>query len=67
MVKNKFKGKLAEAGYSQKSLAAAIGMSENTLSAKVNGKVPFNTVEIEQICDKLHIHDGVEKASIFLG
>ena len=42
-------------------------MSKNTLNSKVNGKIPFNTVEIERICEKLGIHDGAEKASIFLG
>jgi len=63
---NKLKGKIAEAGFSQRSLAEALGMSKNTLNAKVNGKVPFNTVEIELICKALRIHDVTEKATIFL-
>ena len=63
---NKLKGKIVEAGYSQRSLAAVLGMSKNTLNAKVNGKVPFNTVEIEKICEKLGIRDCAEKAAIFL-
>lgn len=67
MAVNKLKGKIAEAGYSQRSLAAALGMSKNTLNSKVNGKIPFNTVEIELICEKLDIHDVAEKAAIFLG
>ena len=67
MANNKLKGKIAEAGYSQRSLASELGMSKNTLNAKVNGKVPFNTVEIERLCAKLGIHDGAEKAAIFLG
>ena len=66
MATNKLKGKIAEAGFSQRSLALELGMSKNTLNSKVNGKIPFNTVEIERICDKLGIHDGAEKASIFL-
>jgi transcriptional regulator with XRE-family HTH domain len=66
MAVNKLKGKIAEAGFSQRSLAEALGMSKNTLNAKVNGKVPFNTVEIEQICKVLGIHDVTEKATIFL-
>ena len=66
MSNNKLKGKIAEAGYSQRSLAAELGMSKNTLNAKVNGKIPFNTVEIERLCDKLEIYDGAEKAAIFL-
>ena len=67
MSMNKLKGKIVEAGYSQRSLALELGMSKNTLNSKVNGKIPFNTVEIEHICEKLGIHDGAEKASIFLG
>ena len=47
MAVNKLKGKIAEAGYSQRSLAAELGMSKNTLNSKVNGKIPFNTDEIE--------------------
>ena len=66
MSKNKLKGKIAEAGYSQRSLATKLGMSKNTLNSKVNGKIPFNTNEIEKICEVLGIHDGAEKASIFL-
>ncbi|MBU5453343.1 helix-turn-helix domain-containing protein [Pseudoflavonifractor sp. MSJ-30] len=66
MTGNKLKGKIAEAGYSQRSLAEALGMSKNTLNSKVNGKIPFNTVEIQQICARLGIHDLQEKASIFL-
>ena len=41
-------------------------MSKNTLNSKVNGKIPFNTDEIERICTSLSIVDPVEKASIFL-
>lgn len=66
MASNKLKGKIVEAGYSQRSLALELGMSKNTLNAKVNGKVPFNTIEIERICEKLGIRDVAEKAAIFL-
>lgn len=66
MATNKLKGKIAEAGYSQRSLAKELGMSKNTLNSKVNGKIPFNTLEIERLCEKLRIYDGAEKAAIFL-
>lgn len=66
MAVNKLKGKIAEAGFSQRTLAEALGMSKNTLNAKVNGKVPFNTVEIELICKVLDIRDITEKVAIFL-
>lgn len=66
MLSNKLKGRIVEAGYSQRSLAKELGMSKNTLNAKVNGKIPFNTVEIQKICDKLGIYDTNDKANIFL-
>ncbi len=66
MLRNKLKGKIVEAGYTQRSLAKEVGMSKNTLNSKVNGKVPFNTDEIERICASLSIVDPVEKAAIFL-
>lgn len=66
MSNNKLKGKIAEAGFSQRSLAKEIGMSKNSLNSKINGKTPFNTTEIQRICEKLGITDLSEKASIFL-
>lgn len=63
---NKLRGRIAEAGYTQRKLAAAAKMSENSLSDKLNEKRPFNTDEILVICDLLHITDPVEKAQIFL-
>lgn len=63
---NKLKGKIAEAGFTQRSLAKALGMSKNTLNSKVNGKTPFNTLEIQKICALLHIQENAEKADIFL-
>lgn len=71
MLTNELKGKIVAAGYSQKTLAEAMTeagnrISENTLSKKVNGRVPFDTVEIECICNLIGIHDNSEKAYIFL-
>lgn len=66
MANNKLKGKIAEKGYTQRALAEKLGMSKNTLSAKINRKVPFNTVEVAKICEILDIRDGAEKAAIFL-
>ena len=59
-------GKIAGAGYNQKTLAAAIGMSENALSLKMTGKSVFNTEQIDRICQVLNINDNSEKADIFL-
>ena len=51
---NVFLGLMKIAGYSQKSLAKEIGMSENTMSLKVNNKAVFN------------ISDDAQKTNIFL-
>lgn len=62
----KLAGCIAAAGYSKTRLAREMGMSKNTLCDKANGKRPFNTVEIERVCEKLGITSSVEKAEIFL-
>ena len=71
MLTNELKGKIIAAGYSQKTLAEAMTdagnkISENTLSKKVNGRVPFDTDEVRCICGLLGIIDNDEKAHIFL-
>lgn len=64
--KRKFLGKIAEAGYSQRSLAKEIGVSKNTINQKVNGRGCFDTEQIDKICCALGITSGREKAEIFL-
>ena len=59
-------GSIVRAGMTQKELASRIGMSKNTMNAKINGRAPFNTNEIDSICDELSITSNVEKALIFL-
>lgn len=66
MNKLKLLGKMTEMGYTQKNMAAAIQMSENTFSSRINGKSAFDTREISKICDLLHIDSDVEKSKIFL-
>lgn len=63
---NKFRAKMVENGYTQKSLAAASGMSETTLGAKINGKAFFDTREVDTLCDLMHIDEPAEKCDIFL-
>lgn len=67
MEPNKLKAKIVEMGFSQTSLAPRVGMSKNTLNAKVNGRIPFNTDEIKRVCAVLNIVDNAEKSIIFLG
>lgn len=58
--------KILGAGYTQKSLAMAVGMSKNALNAKINGKSEFTLGEINRICEKLKIVDPLDKVQIFL-
>ena len=66
MNSKKLRARMVEAGYTQKTLAQAIGKSENTLSSKMKGRIPFTTDEVLTICDCLKITDNSEKAQIFL-
>ena len=64
--KNLLLRRMKEAGYTQKRLAETIGISQTTMSLKVNGVTPFNTREAREICGKLGIARGSEKAAVFL-
>lgn len=64
--KNLFRSYCAKAGLSQAAVAARAKMSENTLSAKVCGHVPFNTRDINVLCKILNITNLADKAAIFL-
>ena len=64
--RNLFRGAIARAGMTQESLAAAIGITGNTLSAKILGRSCFDTDEIDKICEVLSIVDNDEKVNIFL-
>ena len=66
VAKNKLAGAIASKGLTQKKLAEMIGVSKNTISAKMNNKSSFDTDEIERICRVLGIKDVMEKANIFL-
>lgn len=62
----KLLGRMVERGYSQKSLAKAIGISDNTMTSRIKLRSSFNTDEIDNICDVLGITDNSEKVEIFL-
>lgn len=53
-------------GITQKKLAEELGLTENTVSLKVNNKVSVTTEEAAKICDLLNIYDLEERAKIFL-
>lgn len=64
--KNLLRAAIARAGYTQERLAENIGISSNTLSARMNGGSCFDTDEIDKICAALRIDNNDEKADIFL-
>ncbi len=57
---NLLRGKIAESGMTQSELAKAIGISENSLSRKMQGKRDFRLVEVVEICDVLNIENPKE-------
>lgn len=52
---NKLRGKIVEVYGSQQKFAEALGLSENSLSKKLNGKTQFRQADIQQWCSLLHI------------
>lgn len=60
------KGKIVMSGYTQKMISRMIGISEHTLSKKINNRATFNTEEVEMLCDLLGITRNEEKIRIFL-
>lgn len=51
----KLLGRIKECGFTQRTLAKAIGISNSTLSAKLNNKNAFTATEIAAICRLLDI------------
>lgn len=63
---NKLKGAIMSAGFNQRTLAKALGMSKNTVNAKINGKSRITMDEVDMICEVLSITDIKDKTEIFL-
>lgn len=68
---NKLKSHMVLAGYTQKTLVAKLRdkgfpMTENTFSAKMNGKSQFYVEDAQAICEILGIEKSEDKAAIFL-
>jgi transcriptional regulator with XRE-family HTH domain len=66
MQANLLRSQMALKGVTQVELAQACGITENTLSNKINGKTSFRSEEIVTICETLGIEDPKLKADIFL-
>ena len=52
---SKLLGRIRECGFTQESLAKAIGKNKSTISTKLNGRFPFTAKEIDDICKVLNI------------
>lgn len=61
----KLKGKIIEKDKTQKWLAEKMGISENTMSQKINGRTAFTVPEIYEIGKLLNLTNE-EKIAIFL-
>ncbi len=62
---NLLRGKIAEAGMTQRDLAEKLSVSVNTMTAKMNGRSCFSLNEAVRICDVLNITDDADKIRIF--
>lgn len=57
--------KIYESGKTKTHLAKKAGISLTTLRNKINNEYPFNSDEMEVLCDELDIKRLTEKESIF--
>ncbi len=60
----KLRGKIAEAGMTKTKFAHCIGMTYNSLAAKMNGNSPFKVSEAAEIASLLNLTNE-EIVSIF--
>ncbi len=61
----KLKGKMAEKNVTQKDLAHALNVTENTFSYKLSGKSDFSLSEVRKISQRLSLTKD-EMVTIFL-
>ena len=54
---SKLLGRIREHGYTQETLAKEIGVTESSMSLKLNNKAPFKQIEIRLVCKILDIAD----------
>ena len=55
---SKLLGRMRERGFTQETLAKAIGINESTLNSKLKNRTFFNARDIDRICEVLDIHNG---------
>lgn len=59
------KGKIVASGNTQSVIAKKMGLSETSLSAKINGKARFYSDEVLKMCDIIGVESADELAKIF--
>ena len=57
---NKLKGKMVEVGMTQEKLAINLGISVQSLNAKLNSRSCLTIEEAKKITDILHIENPIE-------
>lgn len=55
---SKLLGKITEIFGTQSKFSKAMGMSERTISLKLNGKIGWKQAEIAKACEILHIDES---------
>jgi DNA-binding Xre family transcriptional regulator len=55
---SKLLGRIKECGHTQEALAKEIGITESSMSLKLNDKARFKQIEIRAICKILDIQDN---------
>lgn len=66
MQKKQLLSQMALKGKSPSQIAREIGICENSMYNKLNGKRPFTVGEAQKICDVLGIEDDGIRSLIFL-
>ena len=61
----KFRAKLAETGLTQAEFAQTVGISKNTVTAKLKGRSHIYADEVKKWCEVLRVTDPAEMYSIF--
>lgn len=59
MKHNILRGLIVTAGMTQGYVARELGISENSLSKKINGLRPFKLNEVSKLCEMFNIKDPV--------
>ena len=62
---SKLLGRITEKYGTQAKFSGAIGMSERSMSLKLNGKIPFRQPEITRACELLEIESADIHAYFF--